>query len=700
MNTTDTETPPDNPADTEATDAGTTDTAASTSRAKKIFIGALAFPLFMMLAMPLLYSWGLHSPTPHDMKVAVIGSTAQTQQLAGALDTKADDKFEVSTVTDPASAVSAIKNLELRGAWDPATGNVYVASAGGVAASTAADSFLSAVAEEQGKDKPVNTIDIRPPNANDKLANTVMFVGLAAVLGAFTSASVLRMAVSGLSLRVELLILNVLGLVVTIIPLFVAYSLYGTFDSGFIKAFVVLFLGVMTVGCFHLGLMRLIGPAAILPTIIIMILIGVPASGAAIPAEMVPSTLGMLNRMLPTPALFDGLKRIVYFPDASLGATLSALALWGLIGLAMIGLAALRHTNDPDAGDPRERRFRHYFGDNHTVSDEQMTRRKTLAGAVVMPIFMALVMPLVFIGLFHSPAPHEMKVAIVSPDKAASQELIGQLRTTTGDSFDFQMVADSGAARDKLERLDIRGAYDPATGTLMTAHAGNAQSAAAVEALFTGVAAQSGHTLQVDDIAPLPDSDLVGAGVLYLGLGAILGGYLTALVVFMLGGGVGLGWHAGAIVGMSAITALTQVLISYQWLGILHNNEWTVFAVLFLISLTCAIVQYGGSLLIGPAMLIASLLLLIFLGVATSGIAISMDMAPAFYRTLHPILPTANGFEALKRIAYFDGTAASGNLWVVIAWLAAGLVMTAGGLALKRAGRGPAAPALNMLADK
>lgn len=674
----------------------TTDPPASSSGSKKLFLGAMVFPLFMMLLMPLLYSWGLHSPSPNDMKVAVIGESAQSQQMAGALSARSDGAFAVSTVRDPAAAHDAIDRLEIRGAWDPATNNVYVASAGGLIASTAAEGFLKEVATSQNPGAPPNVIDVVPPTSDDRLANTVLFVGIAAILGGFTLTTVLRMAVGTLSLRVELLLLATIGVALAVIPLFIAYSFYGTFDQGFVKVGLLLYAGVLTVGCFHLGALRLIGPAAVVPTIAIMVLLGIPASGAAVPAEMVPGFFGTLSRILPTPALLDGMRRVVYFPDSGLGATVSTLALWVLVGAAMIGLAALRHTDDPDAGTRHQRGLRHYFGDNHTASPAQMARRKQLIGGGVLPLFLVTALPLLFIGLFHNPTPHDMRVAVVAEDAAAGEKSVAGIQAVSGDSFEFSYVPDAEAAQDELRRLDIRGIYDPESGELTVASAGNAQSTQVVTRTFTEVAAQNGRQLKIDDIAPLPHSDALGSGVLFIGLGAILGGFLSAVVAFLLGGALRRRWHVAAVFTISAITAITQVLISYQWLGILHANEWQVAGVLFLIAVTCGLIQLGGSYLIGPGMLLVSLLVLIFLGVSASGIAVGMDMAPAFYRAVHPVLPTSNGFEGLKRLAYFDGAAVWSNLWVVFAWLAVGVALTVGGWLLRRNQPAPANPMINL----
>ena len=128
-----------------------------------------------------------------------------------------------------------------------------------------------------------------------------------------------------------------------IIPTFVAYSVYGALSANVVGVALLLSAFAFVIGSFHLAGMRLIGPAMVLPTLLIMLLFGVPASGGAIAPEMVPGFFTHLHSVLPTPALIEGLKRLVYFPDAPLGATVTTLAVWAVIAIFLLVLAALKH---------------------------------------------------------------------------------------------------------------------------------------------------------------------------------------------------------------------------------------------------------------------------------------------------------------------------------------------------------------------
>lgn len=312
-----------------------------------MMIAGMVMPLFLMTVLPLLYTWGLHAPSPHDMDVRIIGTSQQAGQMASQVQAQVGTSFDVGVVPDVEAAKGALEQLETRGAYDPATNTVYIASTGNLAATQAAQTFFGSIAEQVAGEAPT-IYDVAPTTSSDRLATSLLFVGLAAILGGFLSATVLQLLLPGLSLRVELAIIAVMSVVSAVVPTFIAYGVYGAVDGSIVKVSVLLALSAFIIGAFHLGGMRLIGPAMVVPTLLIMLLLGVPASGAAVAPEMVPGFLTSLHNILPTPALLEGLKRLVYFPDASIGSTVAVLAMWGIFAAGLLGLSVLRRKEKPD----------------------------------------------------------------------------------------------------------------------------------------------------------------------------------------------------------------------------------------------------------------------------------------------------------------------------------------------------------------
>lgn len=93
------------------------------------------------------------------------------------------------------------------------------------------------------------------------------------------------------------------------------------------------------------------------------------------------------------------------------------------------------------------------------------------------------------------------------------------------------------------------------------------------------------------------------------------------------------------------------------------------------LGITIGLITLAGFKLIGPAQLLITLFVFIIPGVAASGIAVQLDLAPSFYGgVLHAILPTAQGLGAIRDVIYFDGAGVGSSLAVMGAWAAAAVI--------------------------
>ncbi|MFI5428079.1 hypothetical protein [Aeromicrobium sp. UC242_57] len=171
----------------------------SGKRPNKMVMISLIFPLFMAIALPGLYLAAFHEPTPDRMRVEIIGTSPSAQQLAQGLTMSSDGAFDATTVANRADAVSHLKAMSTRGAYDPSTGVIYVASAGSPAAEQAVATTFADVAADSGIELTVE--DVVPLPEGDRLGVTFLFLGLAGVLVGFTTATVLGVALGGVGLR-------------------------------------------------------------------------------------------------------------------------------------------------------------------------------------------------------------------------------------------------------------------------------------------------------------------------------------------------------------------------------------------------------------------------------------------------------------------------------------------------------------------
>jgi hypothetical protein len=304
--------------------------------------------------------------------------------------------------------------------------------------------------------------------------------------------------------------------------------------------------------------------------------------------------------------------------------------------------------------------------------DPRLARRRTITGVLLLPMLFLTVFPLLFVGAFHSPTPRGVDVAIVGDTRAATP-VVRQL--AAGDAFDPRVEPDRAAAVEAVRTGEVRAAYVPRTAEAYTASAAGAQLTPIVTAAFERIAAGSNQELRTHDVVPLPKADGTGSSTIYIGVGAIVGGFLSALLTGLIAPRMPTGKQLGVLLGMALLVAGIETFYGWVLFDIFPGNALGAFGMLVAIALVAATVTLAGMRLIGPGMLLVSLTLLVFAGVTGSGLGVQLDLAPPFYEVIHHLLPTASGLGALKSTIYFDGHGIGWELLTMGLWLAAALTV-------------------------
>src|SRR3954465_5670215 len=124
--------------------------------------------------------------------------------------------------------------------------------------------------------------------------------------------------------------------------------------------------------------------------------------------------------------------------------------------------------------------------------------------AVAIALLPALVLMLAFafsyVGAFHEPVPHNVRVAVVGPARAASQ-----IDALPGDPLDARGAGSRAVPLAQIDDRKVYGAYDVATNRLFVASAANRAMAIALERTFdTVAAARAQPAVRVTDAKPPP----------------------------------------------------------------------------------------------------------------------------------------------------------------------------------------------------
>jgi hypothetical protein len=104
----------------------------------------------------------------------------------------------------------------------------------------------------------------------------------------------------------------------------------------------------------------------------------------------------------------------------------------------------------------------------------------------------------------------------------------------------------------------------------------------------------------------------------------------------------------------------------------LDGAFWPVAGVTALLSLAVGLTTAGLLRWVGSAGIGLSLLLMVLLGLSSSGGLLSSQFLPGFFETLGPLMPASAARDGLRAVVYFDGHGSGGAILVLGAWAAIG----------------------------
>lgn len=301
--------------------------------------------------------------------------------------------------------------------------------------------------------------------------------------------------------------------------------------------------------------------------------------------------------------------------------------------------------------------------------------------AFVQPLGIGLVVVLAFLLVFltalHDPRPHQLPVAVVAPTDVVAG-LQHSISSTAVDAVALRPAENALEARHQLERGEIVAAYLPSQGEadgLLVAGAQGAAVTQAVTGIFTRAAQSHGARLQVDDVVPLTTEDPRGGSTFFVIFGIVLAGFVFGQTSHLYSRRLSVGSRLIQALGFSVLVGLAGALIAGPLLGVLPGPFLPLAGILVLLALVAALVTMACTQLLGDRGVIVVLLLLVILGNATSGGAVSTYLLPDGFRQLSPALPTGAATQALSRVNYFDSVSALEPVAVLVAWALGALLV-------------------------
>lgn len=320
--------------------------------------------------------------------------------------------------------------------------------------------------------------------------------------------------------------------------------------------------------------------------------------------------------------------------------------------------------------------------------------RDAIAPRTILLVAGVLLLQLAFIlsyvGAFHDPVPHRVRLAVVGPQATADQ-----LNEISGSPLDASVAVSEADARQRILAREVSAGLvlnpGATTDTLLVASAAGPALATAVGQVVTQVEAARQRTVHtVDLVVPQPGDARALTGF-YAVVGWLVGGYLAAAAL-----GVARGARPatlqrtvvrlGAMVPYAILSGLGGALILDRWLHALTGHFLSLWWIGALLTFTAAAVTMAFQVLLGVVGIGVTVLLFVILGNPSAGGAYQAELLPTFWRTIGGGIPNGAGTEAIRDFVYFDGYATTRPLLVIAIWGVAGLLVTfvASALLLRR----------------
>ncbi|MFI5428078.1 hypothetical protein [Aeromicrobium sp. UC242_57] len=456
-----------------------------------------------------------------------------------------------------------------------------------------------------------------------------------------------------------------------VVTTFIGYAVFGALTTNLLEVGLMIGLIAFVAGLIQSGGLKLIGPGMTVLSIILLILLGVPASGAGVPADMTPGFFADLQTLLPSSAALDGLRRIIYFDGTGIGPDVAAIAFWGLIGAAMIAYSRLKSPAADDAPVLESP----FATDESLDEDEAKLPARSPHRWCACPAGVLRGLPAVAV---------RRGVSLPAAERDGHRRRGQRNRVAGGEAttaccrlrrlLRCHDRPGPGRCDRSAKDLEIRAAYDATTGDVYVSSAAGAQSKVVATSILTDTAEAAGLRAEVHDVSAVEKKDPIGTSLLYLGIGAIVGGFLAAVVTALTGPRVSAAWQSLLVLMISVVVAATEVLFGWAVFDIFSGHAVAAFGLLFAMALVSGLVTLAGMRTIGPAQIMVSVLILILAAVSSSGMAVRLDLAPSFYGLIHEVLPTSQGLSALRGAVYFDGAGVGRAVVVMAIW---GLVAAA-----------------------
>ncbi|MER6416941.1 ABC transporter permease [Streptomyces humidus] len=277
------------------------------------------------------YSFNLAHPTPHRVPVGTLKYDHVNERFITAWDDRLNTELAVRVYPDDASALRAVDAQEVFALVRNETGSdrdvaLQLVPAAGASVARVLQQQAPAAARSVGVS--LHTTELRPLQAGDPQGLALFYMTLAAVVLGFIGAAQLSAHAAQLRLHERVLAIACYSALGALAICAVVDWMLHVLDLPVVESWAILAFTMFTCGLVFTAFHVLVGRWAILPTWLLLVMVGNPASGGAVSSTLLPEPTRSLGRWLPPGASVSAQHTAVYFNDHQYVTPFLTLAVW------------------------------------------------------------------------------------------------------------------------------------------------------------------------------------------------------------------------------------------------------------------------------------------------------------------------------------------------------------------------------------
>ncbi|ONM48658.1 hypothetical protein [Nocardia donostiensis] len=304
-----------------------------------VFILAIAAGLFAGS-----YTYVMANPTPHRIPVAVVDSdrpvSGEGAVFLADMNRALDETLEIvqfDTMTAARDAVEAQRVFAILEIEQPDAVAVNVSGASGSSVAEVLTNAAQSAGAQTGL--AVTVTDMNPLQTGDPRGLAIFYIALAAVIIGFVGAIQLKVHAQQLGPPQRIAFTGAYALLGGFVIVAVVDWWLGALDLPVVTSWLILALTMFTAGMIFTMFDALFARWAMIPTWGLMVLVGNPSSGGAVPWPLLPSALAQIGRWLPPGASVNAQHTAVYFRGHQHALPFLVLAAWALLACTVFWIS-------------------------------------------------------------------------------------------------------------------------------------------------------------------------------------------------------------------------------------------------------------------------------------------------------------------------------------------------------------------------